>query len=76
MSTGDYELTVYLDDGRTYSYDLPSQEKATEHASAIVSEGYRHTHDGGFEQYGPHRIKKVKVDGKMTVKFPDRVGGT
>lgn len=70
------EISVYLDDGRVYSYDVRDADKAREHAAAIVSGGYRHCGDGEFEHYPPHRILKVKAVGDIGTMFPDRSRGT
>ena len=56
-------LHVYLDDSRTYSYELPSYQKAQEHAAAIVKDGYRHCEGCETEFYPAHRIMKVKIVG-------------
>ena len=72
------KVSVYLDDGRVYYYHVPTHDKAREHASAIVSGGYRHNcGKGDFEHYPPHRIWKVKVtDGNIPTQYPDEATGT
>lgn len=70
------QIQVYLDDGRVFSYDVDSEEKAREHSHAIVQTGYRHCTKKYFEHYGPHRILKVKVVGKLDTVYSDKVRGT
>lgn len=69
-------VSVYLDDGRVFEYDVESAEKVREHAHAIVDSGYRHcTKEGLFEHYPSRRILKVKSKG-ISTSYPDRVRGT
>jgi hypothetical protein len=68
-------ISVYLDDGRVFEYDVSSSSSVREHAAAIVKDGYRHCVNGLFEHYPPHRILKVKSTGIET-SYPDRVRGT
>lgn len=68
-------VSVYLDDGRVYEYDVADGTKGREHASAIVGGGYRHTADSVMEHYPPHRILKVKVT-DVDTSYPDRARGT
>jgi hypothetical protein len=70
-----YTISVYLDDGRIFEYDVPSAEKVREHASAIVKDGYRHNDGIIFEHYPPHRILKVKSL-YISTNYPDTVKGT
>lgn len=72
------KISVYLDDGRVFSYEIGSPEKAREHSAAIVSSGYRHTDNdaGTLEHYPPHRIVKVRCAGGLTTNYPDMVSGT
>lgn len=72
-----YIIKVYLDDGRVFEYDVNSEEKVREHADAIIKTGYRHNDGKGlFEHYPPYRITKVKCEGMISTKYPDRVSGT
>ena len=73
-----FTVTTYLDDGRTFSYEVSSASKGREHSAAIVASGYRHNDGSGeFEHYGPHRILKVKVSGApVPTKYPDTSSGT
>ena len=72
------KISVYLDDGRVYSYEVNGPMKAREHASAIVATGYRHNDGKGeFEHYPPHRISKVKATGEpIPTKYSDESTGT
>ena len=70
-----FTISVYLDDGRVFEYDVPSEEKVREHATAIVIGGYRHCDNTVFEHYPPHRILKVKSRHVSTM-YPDRIRGT
>jgi hypothetical protein len=70
------KISVYLDDGRVFEYEVASPEKAREHSHAIALTGYRHTVDGTLEHYPPHRISKIKCSGGVDTSYPDRVRGT
>ena len=72
------KVSIYLDDGRTYFYYVPTPDRAREHADAIITGGYRHNDGRGlFEHYPPHRILKVKVsEGIVPTKYPDEAEGT
>ncbi len=70
-----FTIQIYLDDGRVFEYSLPSPDKVREHASAIISGGYRHNDGKVFEHYPPHRILKVKSADIPTL-YPDTVRGT
>lgn len=70
-----FTISVYIDDGRIFDYDVPSEEKVREHAAAIVAGGYRHCDGATFEHYPAHRILKVKSSG-ISTQYPDRVRGT
>jgi hypothetical protein len=71
------EIEVYLDDGRVFSYQVRTPEKAREHAHAIIQTGYRHNDNETFEHYPPHRILKVKISGGVVpTKYPDASSGT
>jgi hypothetical protein len=58
-------ISVYLDDGRVFEYEVADAMKAREHVSAIIKTGYRHTAEGtaDLEWYPPHRVVKVKASG-------------
>lgn len=58
------KISVYLDTGVVYEYEVESAIKGREHAYEIISSGYRHTtNSNDLEWFPPHRIKKVKVIG-------------
>ena len=57
------KVSVYLDDGRVFDYEVANAMKGREHASAIVKTGYRHSEGNDLEWYPPHRIVKVRVIG-------------
>lgn len=68
-------ISVYLDNGVVFEYDVVSAESAREHVSAIVAAGYRSVRDGRLTHYPPHRILKVCATGQTTL-YPDRIRGT
>ncbi len=72
------KMQVYMDDGRVFTYEVTSHDKAREHAAAIIQTGYRHNNGTGeFEHYPPHRILKVKATGApVPTNYPDEVSGT
>jgi hypothetical protein len=70
-----WDVMVYLDDGRVFTYQVDSPEKVREHASAIINTGYRHNDGHIFEHYPPHRILKVKAYEIVTL-YTDKVRGT
>lgn len=73
----DYNINVYIDDGRVFLYQVKTESSAREHASDIVTSGYRSVTDGCFTYYPSHRILKVKVTGgTISTKYPDTVRGT
>ena len=71
-----FTISVYLDDGRVFEYDVQTKHRVREHAAAIVTGGYRHCElDGTIEHFPPHRILKVK-SACISTSYPDRVRGT
>lgn len=77
-TVGEFTITVCLDDGRMYSYDVYGALKAREHSASIVATGYQHNDGkGDFVYYPPHRVAEVRVSGgSIPAYYPDRVGGT
>lgn len=71
-----YTILVYLDDGRVFSYQVSTEEKVREHASAIVKGGYRHNDGEIFEHYPSHRILKVKCNQPISTNYKDTTQGT
>jgi hypothetical protein len=72
-------VSVYLDSGVVFEYDVADPIKGREHAAAIIKTGYRHTAEGSndLEWYPPHRIDKVKVSGGgETSQYRDRPRAT
>lgn len=53
------ELNVYLEDGRVLKYCVANNDKAREHANAIVTTGWRNITDGMMEYYPVHKVMKV-----------------
>lgn len=70
-----YKISVYLDDGRVYFYEVSSSDKVREHVSAIIATGYRHNDGSVFEHYPPHRIMKVKSS-DIPTGYTDNSTGT
>lgn len=58
-------ISVYMDTGVVYEYQVAEPSKGREHAAAIIKTGYRHTPEGSndLEWFPPNRIEKVKVIG-------------
>jgi len=78
-----FTVSVYIDNGVVFYYEVDTPESAREHSAAIVMGGYRHNpelldgDDPLFEHYGPHRISKVKVTGaSVPTKYHDKSRGT
>lgn len=71
-----FEIKVYLDDGRIFTYKVNTANQVREHTSAIINGGYRHNDGKVFEHYPPHRIMKVKVNAKIDTKYTDTTTGT
>jgi hypothetical protein len=74
-----YTISVYLDDGIVFDYDVDSPMKAREHVAAIVKTGYRSTPESSNDLtwYPPHRILKVVArDAGESTKYRDRPRAT
>lgn len=74
-------ISVYIDDGVVYDYEVESMHAAREHASAIVATGYRSVQAASpytLTHYPPHRITKVKITAPTPIQsaYYDRVRGT
>lgn len=52
-------ISVYLQDGRVYKYDVVNAVKAREHAHRIVNYGWRNNEDGVECYYPVHQVLKV-----------------
>lgn len=63
-------ISVYLDDGQVFDYEVFSQSSAREDMAAIVTNGYSSTQASEpnvLTHYPPHRIKKVQVTSPQPV---------
>ena len=72
-------ISVYVDTGVVYDYDVATPAKGREHAHSIVMTGYRHTPQDSddLEWFPPHRIVKVKVSGAgETTAYKDTARAT
>jgi hypothetical protein len=58
-------ISIYMDTGVVFEYEVSNSTKGREHAHAIITTGYRHTPKGSddLEWFPPIRIDKVKVSG-------------
>lgn len=66
-----------MDDGRVFAYDVEDEGKVREHSFAIIKDGYRrHTGNGVWEYYPPHRISKVKSHELPVSVHTDSIRGT
>lgn len=75
--SGDYKISVYMDDGRVFEYSVANPDKGREHAAAIIATGYRHTDGDDLEWYPPHKVVKVKVVGACeSSRYRDSVRAT
>ena len=73
------KISVYINTGVVYEYDVDNPIKGREHASAIIKTGYRHTSENSedLEWFPPHAIEKVKVSGAgESSKYKDRSRST
>lgn len=74
------KISVYLDDGVVFDYDVTNATSAREHVSAIIKTGYRHSDSSTPDElthFPPHRILKVKMRGPgITTMYYDRPRGT
>lgn len=59
------KISVYMNFGVVFEYEVDSAEKAREHAAKIIATGYRHTQKNSqdLEWYPPHAIEKIKIAG-------------
>lgn len=73
-------ISVYIDNGNVFEYDVKTPSSAREHVSAIIATGYRHSDKDTPDEmvhFPPHRIAKVKMRGPgITTKYYDRSIGT
>ena len=52
-------ITVYMNDGRCFKYEVEDSVKAREHAHRIINFGWRNVINGIMEYYPPYKINKV-----------------
>jgi len=70
-------ISVYIDTGVVYEYDVDGHASAREHLHAIVTAGYQHTANNKLTWWPPHRIVKVTATGKdISTSYPDEIRGT
>lgn len=77
-------ISVYLRNagGAKFSYPIAANSleeltvKAREHLGQIAMGGYRHCAGGVLEWFPPHWIDKVKIEGKISTGYPDKMSGT
>lgn len=73
------KVSVYLDSGVVFDYEVSDPMKGREHAAAIIKTGYRHTlkNSEDLEWFPPHRIEKVKVEnGGESTGYKDEARAT
>lgn len=75
------KISVYIDTGNVFEYEVTDEAKAREHAAAIIATGYRSvtiTDEKTLTWYPPHRITKVVVhlETVSTTKYFDTVVST
>jgi hypothetical protein len=74
-SINDFEIKVYISDGRIFKYLVKSEAKVREHSHAIALTGYRHNDGDVFEHYPPHRILKITSQ-NISTHYTDQTIGT
>jgi len=67
-----YEITVHLDDGKKFTYRVPTQEKVHEDLKALAAIGYFDNSPGCIVMYPAHRITKVVAYGTDLNKKVDQ----
>lgn len=58
------KISVYIDTGNVYEYEVADEGSAREHGAAIIATGYRSAQADRPEiltWWPPHRISKVKI---------------
>lgn len=69
-------LSVYMDDGRVFEYEVADAMKAREFAHRIVTGGPRINVGEFNEWYPPHRVLKVKWKHDGSSNYPNTVRAT
>lgn len=75
----DITISVYVDYGAVYEYEVSSVAKAREHADAIIKKGFRCTVEGSDDLVWipPHRIDKIVAPGAgETTKYKTKERAT
>ena len=70
------EISVYMQDGRVFNYEVEDAIKTREHAHRIVNYGWRNVVKRVMEYYPVHQILKVTFsnpDDKMSNKYESKV---
>ena len=75
------KISVYIDTGNVFEYEVASEATAREHADAIIKTGYRSVQTDDpttLTWWPPHRIAKVKVslDAPSETAYTDSVRAT
>ncbi len=55
-------ISVYMQDGRIFEYEVTNATKGREHAHRIITTGWRNWEDGKECYYPVHQILKVTFD--------------
>ena len=63
------KLIVYMQDGRTFSYEVANTIKAREHAHRIITAGWRNIEGQDMVYYPVHQVLKVKFEMKEKDKL-------
>lgn len=75
------KISVYIDTGNVYEYEVGTEAAAREHADAIIKTGYRSVQTDELTTltwWPPHRIAKVKValDAASATAYTDTLRAT
>ena len=74
------KISVYINDGNVFEYEVRDVTAARDHVSKIVATGYRHSAANATDElvhYPPHRIDKVKMKGPgISTNYYDSPRGT
>lgn len=66
-------ISVYLQDGRIFEYEVANSTKAREHAHRIINFGWRNWEEGRECYYPTHQVLKVTFSmeqkGEMAGKY-------
>lgn len=64
-------ISVYLQDGRIFEYEVANETKGREHAHRIGTLGWRNWEDGNECYYPAHQIRKVTFPAKLADQIDD-----